>query len=103
MAIKKTNLWPPDHYTAMVAKSVGECIKGSLAPILQRLDELETQYLELVAQKVEFKYVGTWRSGKAYQRGNFCTHSSALWHCNEPTTETPGKCNDWTLCVKAPR
>lgn len=69
-------------------------IEKSEESLLQRIAELESR------QK-EFKYVGTWKSDREYQRGNFATHSGSIWHANEATSDKPGLSNSWTLACKS--
>lgn len=76
-----------------LAVAAGESMRDLLAPISARLDALE-------ADRSEFKYTGIWKANHEYRKGNFVTHAGGMWHCNDATTETPGKCNSWTLAVK---
>lgn len=50
------------------------------------------------------KYLGTWRDGTTYKRGECVTDDGSLWHCNEPTTSRPKDGSAaWVLCVKRGR
>lgn len=65
---------------------------------LPELDELRA----LLEQASEFKYVGVYRTGAEYRRGNVATYGGALWHCNEDTRKPPPG-GAWTLCVQRGR
>lgn len=67
----------------------------------QRIRDLEEKLAGLQAPTL--RYVGTWKGGTEYRRGNFVTHAGSLWHANTDTSEIPGKSNDWTLAVKSGR
>jgi hypothetical protein len=79
---------------------------GKMSPI-ERLAvtvfALEQHIGELKARTKDFQYVGVFKAEREYKRGNFVTHAGSVWHCDEPTTETPGKSNAWTLAVKSTR
>lgn len=76
-----------------MARATGELIRDVLAPYVKRIEALE-------AQSAEFGYKGVWRAGKTFQRGNFVTDHSSLWHCERETTSRPGEDDSWRLAVK---
>lgn len=67
----------------------------------QKLDELSARLANLEAHHADFKYMGTWQSGREYRKGNFCTHAGSIWHANEHNVDKPGASNSWTLAVKS--
>ena len=68
---------------------------GYLEAAFARIDQLESGSKGL-------SYAGVWSPGE-YQKGQFVTHSGALWHCNRTTHHKPGDGNDFTLAVKRGR
>lgn len=46
------------------------------------------------------EYLSVYKAGTSYQRGQCVTWDGSIWHCNEATSEAPGKSNKWTLAVR---
>lgn len=67
--------------------------------ISDELAALRTRVAKLEGEKVS--YVGVFSPGKSYRRGQLCTHSGSIWHCNVATKSVPGDGSPhWTLAVK---
>jgi hypothetical protein len=83
---------------AQMQKAIGRFVRSELAPLLDRITQLELQ-LE------NFGYSGDWSEGCAYRRGAFVTLSGSMWHCNaDETISRPDTHNpDWKLAVKRGR
>jgi hypothetical protein len=63
----------------------------------------KVEELERGQSEPTLRYVGVWRSDRAYRQGDFVSHSGSLWHCNSPTDLRPGEGGGWQLAVKAGR
>lgn len=61
------------------------------------------------AKAVEFQmatpeYIGVFKEGETYERGDMVTWAGSCWHCDEPKGLKPGAPDSgWTLAVKAGR
>ena len=74
-------------------EAIGEAIAKSLAPLLERLDKLESA--------PTLKFGGTWKPEKSYSAGDCVTYAGGLWHGNIATKGfRPGTGSAWTLAVK---
>jgi len=94
----------PDHIRAARERldptmvGLTDALLEAIAPYLKEHAE---RIAALEASQAAFKYVGTWSAErKDYAKGNFCSHSGALWHCERNgTTARPG--DGWRLAVKS--
>jgi hypothetical protein len=80
-----------------VAECVREYVERKLNPLIARLDAVEKA-------TAAFKFCGVWNAARAYQRGNFVSHSGAMWHCEVDSAvgAKPGDGGDsWRLTVKS--
>lgn len=91
------------EFIKAVALFVADEVKQGLEPLQRELAALtlKLEHAELRAR--ELRYAGTWSDKGRYRKGNFCTHSGALWHCNfDDVATVPGHDHDgWTLAVKS--
>jgi hypothetical protein len=79
-----------------VARDVDKAIDKAVAPLKERIAQLEKQ-IEKIERR---KYVGVWATGK-YFEGQMTTMDGSVWHCNvDGTEQRPGTGPDWTLAVK---
>jgi hypothetical protein len=71
-------------------------LEQRLAALEQRLEAAERRGLE---------YLGVWRDGVTYKRGDAVTYDAAIWVAKGHTTHRPGDGPDsgWQLAVKAAR
>jgi hypothetical protein len=118
-----------DENTRAICKGVGQVISAVGMTLLERIESLERRLDEseilsalgeingpgfaerlsaIEAQAAHFEnfgYVGVWREGGTYQRGNFVTMDGGLWHCcrDDATTRPGTNGDDWRLCVKRAR
>jgi hypothetical protein len=71
-------------------------LEQRLAALEQRLEAAERRGLE---------YLGVWRDGVTYKRGDAVTCDAAIWVAKGRTTHRPGDGPDsgWQLAVKAAR
>jgi hypothetical protein len=60
---------------------------------------LRKEIAEVEAKQLRFG--GVFEPGQSYSPGSLVIKAGGLWHCNSPTTDTPGKSNAWTLAVKS--
>jgi hypothetical protein len=85
--------------TAALARVMATAIKAALAPLAERIAELEA--------RPTVKYLGTWEAGRTYGPGDVITELGAMWHCRELTNTKPdysaAGTQAWQLCVKAGR
>lgn len=82
--------------THTVLATFADDVAALLRKLRGRIAELEAQ------QAKGMRYRGTWAgSAEAYSRGDVCTRSGTLWHCNATgTTDTPGSGSGWQLMHK---
>jgi hypothetical protein len=59
-------------------------------------------YKEFRHQTVLPRYLGVFKEGTEYRRGDIVTWGGSQWHCDKDTTAKPGT-EDWTLSVKKGR
>jgi hypothetical protein len=72
---------------------VQECISEAVAPLAQRIAELEA--------RGSLKYCGVWSPEKSYAIGDFCTDHGSMWHCRVANCGSrPGSSDDWQLAVQ---
>jgi hypothetical protein len=83
-----------------IKHSIKQPTEAAIAALEARIAALETRVDELQTASGELRYVGTWRDGREYQRGNFTTANGSLWHCEQPTRSRPGTDSTWKLAVK---
>lgn len=84
---------------AKFGKEVAEAVRGHVeratAPILARLDEIETR---------GFRYRGVHQRAETYKRGDLVTHGGSMWAATRPVDDgaVPGEgsTNPWVLAVK---
>jgi hypothetical protein len=99
---------------ALVADYDAARRKGHVAPmlaLLQVLDERHRRVIASLEDRIEalearpgVKYLGVHQAGQSYQPGDMVTRSGGMWHCEAPTTDTPGEGSKaWRLAVKRGR
>ena len=71
---------------------------GLIGQMIVRLRALEEK-----ANVAPPQYRGVFREGEEYPVGTMITHGGSLWYANATTKAMPGRCGDWTLCVKRGR
>lgn len=67
--------------------------------LTEHIKTLQARIVELESRG-ELKYVGVFKQGQVYSKGNFATHGGSLFHCNEATMSVPGSSDAWSLCAK---
>ena len=76
--------------------AVKEAIARELAPVLARLDRLES--------RPDLKYQGVWQHSVSYSAGALVTRSGGLWLAQRDTAAQPGSDDcGWRLIVKSGR
>jgi hypothetical protein len=94
-----------------VGRWVAARFKKEIAPLIERIDQLETQVREQKAQVRELqtrgvRYCGIYQRAMGYERGDCTTHDGAMWVViadEAKPMEAPGKSAAWQLCWKAAR
>lgn len=71
---------------------------GVMGQMIVRLRALEEK-----AKVAPPQYRGVFREGEEYSAASMVTHGGSLWYANATTKAMPGRCGDWTLCVKRGR
>jgi hypothetical protein len=103
-ATRSTDAYDFGRFGRDLAHEVRQRVKAPLdskiAMLEAKLAALESRVDELASAAGELKYVGIWRDGHEYQRGNFVTIDGSLWHCEQPTRSRPGRDSTWRLAVK---
>lgn len=87
----------------VVVAALGKAGTGGLTA--RHLDAIVDEigaYVRRVVAENGMRYVGVYTPGREYRRGECCTHSGSVWHCNEGRTlDHPGSGSEsWTLCAK---
>lgn len=83
-----------EHRIARIERMVAR--DGPLvAAVGDAMREIRTQI-----ESTRLKFLGVHEIGRSYEPGSLVVRSGSLWHCNEPTRDTPGKSNAWQLAVK---
>jgi hypothetical protein len=59
-----------------------------------------TNAVEGISER-QLKFKGIYEVGRTYSRGSMVVRNGGLWHCNNETSEQPGKSDHWQLCVKS--
>jgi phage head maturation protease len=78
------------------ARAVKNDVGVRLKPIEQRLAAIET--------RGEVEYLGVFKPGTIYRKGNLVTHHGSLWSCLQDTTDAPGAAAvGWRLAAKRGR
>ncbi len=87
---------------AKMTKNTLDLVARVTMAVAAELDAMQARIdaLEGAIKSGRLEYVGVWQEGAEYERGNFCTHSGSVWHCNASTRAKPGESPDWTLAVK---
>ncbi len=69
----------------------------------QALGTVRKQLEDRIAtvEQTRLRFLGVHEPGRSYVPGNLVVRSGGLWHCNTPTTSTPGRSADWMLAVKS--
>jgi hypothetical protein len=77
-----------------LAKSVGEFVKETVAPLKERIAELESRPV--------LQDAGIWREHTVYNSGAVVSYRGSAWVCHEANSNArPGKSNAWRLMVKS--
>lgn len=86
-----------------VGKTIVDEVKQGLEPVQQELSRLTLKLENAELRARELRYAGVWSEKGRYRKGNFCSHSGSLWHCNfDDVATVPGHDHDgWTLAVKS--
>ena len=79
-------------FAEAVVAGVREYVARNLAPIVNRVKELEA--------RPAMTYEGVWRTGRPYARGAVVTHAGSVWYCLEATTSKPPG-SAWQLAAKS--
>ena len=74
------------------ADAIVETIKGAVAPLVARIEQLE--------QRPELQYRGVYEDNQAYGPGCLVTKGGSLWLCLAATAIAPGSDSNWRLIVK---
>jgi hypothetical protein len=78
------------------ADAIVETMKGAVAPLIARIEQLE--------HRPELQYRGVFEDGQVYGPGCLVTKSGSLWLCLAATTVAPGSDSaNWRLIVKQGR
>jgi hypothetical protein len=78
------------------ARAVKNDVRVRLKPIEERLAAIET--------RGEVEYLGVFKPGTIYRKGNLVTHHGSLWSCLQDTTDAPGAAAvGWRLAAKRGR
>ena len=72
-------------------------IAAALEPVVAENKALAERVKELEARQM--KYMGVFKDGQRYERGELVTVSGSLWHTNEPTILRPPG-GPWVLVAK---
>jgi hypothetical protein len=85
-----------------IARGVAAVMRQKITPLLERIGALEAQAAALESAQKDFGFVGVWRQGEVYRRGNFVTDAGSLWHCQKMDTRSrPGSNSvEWRLVTK---
>src|SRR5262245_41587728 len=88
-------------FDGAAADVIGQCIAEAVDELRK---ELGTRLAKLEEQPT-LRYCGPWKSGNAYARGSFVSHSGSPWHSNvDANTAKPGEGDGrWQLVVKRGR
>ena len=77
-------------------EKIGRAIAAELKPLRRRIAELEA--------RPEFDYTGTWTRGKAYRKGQGCTHAGSIFIAMRDCPGAPGTPDcGWRLACKRGR
>ena len=67
----------------------------------------EIKTLKLNMREVQeggIRYLGIYQRALIYNKGDIVTYGGSMWAClSDNTSEKPGNCSSWQLCVKGTR
>lgn len=86
-----------------LAPVIVKLIDRQTAPLLQRIDALESELKASKSQTLADAYQGIWAPGRNYKRGDVSTHDGSVWLAQVDTNTKPGSDADWRLMVKKGR
>lgn len=92
-----------DRDLASIAKGLAPVLTAALAERDATIEALSARVAQLEARPA-LKYLGVWKDGTTYHRGDFVTYNGSVWHCNTDSTTSsiPGnERSEWTLAVKS--
>jgi hypothetical protein len=81
---------------ALGLEEIGAAVGATMRPIIEKLEARVAMLEQGLA-----RHAGSWRAGRSYAAGEFCTRSGSLWHCRKDfASGAPGESPDWKLVVK---
>ncbi len=77
---------------------------ASRAPLLKRIEQLETESESMSAKLKNFGFRGVFKGDTTYYASNFVTASGSMFVALRDNPKgAPGSSDDWALCVKRGR
>jgi hypothetical protein len=92
-----------EQFEETLAREIAGIIREQIAPLRNRIDQLEREVVELRSKGIT--YSGVWQRAASYQHGQVVTFDGSMWAAVEAVGPNmqPGKSNAWQLCCRSGR